>query len=347
MKTYLRIPAIRQLSGTINRLVIASTARQLLMVLATAMMAMVMGSVRVDDFPGKPIHLIVPYAPGGTVDILARVLAEASTPILGQSVIVENKPGAGGTVAGSYVARSSPDGHTLFVTDLSPLVISRVIYNNLTFDPVRDFVPVTMGTVSTLAVAVNPGFPAHSVRQLIDMAKAQPGKINFSSTGTGSIVHAAAELFKQQAHVDMVHVPYKGGAPAVTAVMAGEVQVGFVALPTTLELAKAGKLRLLAVTQPTRSRLAPELPTVAESGLPEYGVTVWQGIVAPKGTPSKVISKLNAAFVAALAIPEVKARLTEQGFDVVTNTPDEFGSYIRQEADKWEAVIKAARISRE
>ncbi|MFA7670079.1 MAG: tripartite tricarboxylate transporter substrate binding protein [Burkholderiaceae bacterium] len=345
MKTDSHILATRWLYGVMSWFVIPLAARQLATVLAAAML--IMSPARADTFPSKPIHLVVPYAPGGTVDILARVLAEAATPILGQSVIVENRPGAGGTVAGSYVARADPDGHILFVTDLSPLVISRVLYKNLTFDPVRDFVPVTMGTVSTLAVAVNPKVPVNSVQELIDLAKSQPGKINFSSTGTGSIVHAATELFKQQADVDMVHVPYKGGAPAVTAVMAGEVQVGFVALPTTIELAKAGKLRLLAVTQPQRSSIAPELPTVAESGLPEYGVTVWQGIVAPKGTPTGLIGKLNTAFVKALENPEVKARLTEQGFDVVTSTPDEFGAYIREEADKWEAVVKAARIVQE
>jgi tripartite-type tricarboxylate transporter receptor subunit TctC len=344
MKTHTRIPAARRLSETRSNSSVVSTLWLFLMALAVAT-AMIASPVRAATFPSKPIHLIVPYAPGGTVDILARVLADASTPILGQSVIVENRPGAGGTVAGSYVSGSEPDGHVLFVTDLSPLVISRVLYKNLAYDPVRDFEPVTMGTVSTLAVAVNPAVPVKSMQELIAMAKDQPGKINFSSTGTGSIVHAAAELFKQQANVDMVHVPYKGGAPAVTAVMGGEVQVSFVALPTTVELAKAGKLRLLAVTQPTRSRLAPELPTVAEAGLPDYGVIVWQGIVAPKGTPAEVIDKLNKAFIAALAKPEVKARLTEQGFDVVTNTPGEFGSYIRQEADKWEAVIKAANIS--
>jgi tripartite-type tricarboxylate transporter receptor subunit TctC len=298
-------------------------------------------------FPNKPIRLVVPYPPGGTVDILARSVGEGMSQLLGQPVIVENKPGAGGTVAAAYVAQSAPDGYTLFVADVGPLAISRSIYKSLPYDSVKDFQPITLGSVSTLTVAVHPALPAKNVKELVALAKSQPGKINFSSSGVGSIIHTAGELFKMIGGVDMTHVPYKGGAPAVNAVLAGEVQVGFLQLPTTLALAQAGKVSLLAVTQGKRSRLAPEIPTVAEAGLAGYEVSVWQGIVAPKGTPREVIDRLHGAIVAALKKPETNARLSGLGFDVVTNSPAEFGEMIRSEADKWERVVKAANIQPE
>ena len=316
------------------------------LLLSALIVGLAVEPARTQGFPERPIRLVVPYAPGGTVDILARSIGEAMSPLLGQPVIVENKPGAGGTVAGGYVARSTPDGYTLFVSDVGPLAISRNIYKDAGYDPVKDFQPITLGTVSSLTVSVNPSVPVKNVKELVALAKSQPGKINFSSSGVGSIIHTAGELFNLMGGVDMVHVPYRGGAPAVNAVLAGEVQVGFLALPTTVSLAHAGKIRILAVTQGKRSRLTPEIPTVAESGvvsLAGYDVTVWQGIVAPKGTPREIVEKLHAAIVAALNKPEVNARLTGLGFDVVTDSPEEFGEMMRNEADKWERVMKNAK----
>jgi len=295
-------------------------------------------------FPSQPIRLVVPYAPGGTVDILARALGDAMTPLLGQTVIVENRPGAGGTVASAHVAQSAPDGYTLLVADVGPLAISRSIYKNLSYDSVRDFQPITLGTVSTLTVSTHPSVPVKNLRELVAYAKSQPGKLNFSSSGIGSIIHTAGELFNMAAGVKMVHIPYKGGAPAVTAVLSGEVQVGFLQLPTTLPLAQAGRVNILAVTQGTRSRLAPNIPSVGEAGVSGYDVSVWQGVVAPRGTPRETVNRLNTAIVAALNRPDVKARLSGLGFDIVTNTPAEFGEMMRVEAEKWERVVRTANI---
>lgn len=326
---------------------IAAASRVLTGILCSLSVVLAAPAVAASSFPDRPVKLVVPYAPGGTLDIFARVLAEGAAPLLGQPVVVENRPGAGGTIGGSAVARSAPDGYTLYVTDLAPLVISRVLFKNLDYDPVTDLAPVTLGTVSSLAVVVHPSVPANNLQELVELARSKPGTLNFSSAGNGSILHGAGELFKLQSKLDIVHVPYKGGAPAVQAVAAGEVQLGFLALPTTLPLREAGKMRLLAVTQPERSRLAPELPTIAESGFPDYEVTVWQGILAPKGTPADVITTLNKAFREALAKPEVKGRLEKQGFDIVTTTPEEFGAYIKKEAEKWEGVVKEAGIRTE
>ena len=302
-------------------------------------------SLTAQGFPTKPIRLVVPYAPGGTVDILARSIAEAMTPQIGQSVIVENRPGAGGTVAAAFVAQSPPDGYTLLVADVGPLAISRSIYKNLSYDSIKDFQPITLGSVSTLTISTHPSVPVKNVRELIAYSKNKNIKLNFSSSGTGSIIHTAGELFNMSAGLNLVHVPYKGGAPAVNAVLSGEVQVGFLQLPTTLPLAQVGRVNILAVTQAKRSKLAPEIPTVLEEGVSGYEVLVWQGVVAPKGTPRETIDKLHIALVAALKKPEVNSRLTAQGFDVVTNSPDEFSELIRNESEKWARVVKSANIN--
>jgi tripartite-type tricarboxylate transporter receptor subunit TctC len=296
------------------------------------------------SFPNKPIRLIVPYPPGGTVDILARSLGDAMGPQIGQPIIIENRPGAGGTVAAAYVAQSPADGYTLLVADVGPLAVSRSIYKNLTYDSVKDFQPITLGSVSSLTITVHPSVQAKNVSELVAIVKSQPGKINFSSSGVGSIIHTAGELFNMAAGVSMTHVPYRGGAPAVNAVLAGEVQVGFLQLPTALPLALAKKINILAVTQAQRSSLAPDIPTVGQAGIQGYEVSVWQGVVAPKGTPREIVEKLHASMVAALKKPEIAARLTGQGFEVITNTPAEFAELIRTEADKWERVVKTANI---
>ena len=296
------------------------------------------------SFPDKPIRLVVPYPPGGTVDILARALSEGLTPLLKQPVIVDNRPGAGGTLAAAYVAKSPGDGYTLFVSDVGPLAIARSGYRNLPYDTLRDFAPVTIATVSSLDLAIHPSVGVKTVKEFIALAKSRRGQINFASSGIGSVMHLAGELFNIMAGVELVHVPYKGGAGALTALIGGEVAVSFSALPTTLPFAKAGKVRIVGITMDKRSQLAPDLATISEAGVPGYNVAVWQGVVAPVTTPAAIVAQLNASIIEALRKPEINSRLTRLGFDVVWNTPEEFAKYIRAETEKWEKVVKSANI---
>lgn len=296
------------------------------------------------SFPDRPIRLVVPYPPGGTVDILARALSEGLTPLLKQPVIVDNRPGAGGTVAAAYVAKSPGDGYTLFVSDVGPLAIARSGYKNLPYDTLRDFAPVTIATVSSLDLAIHPSVGVKTVKEFIALARSRRGQINFASSGIGSVMHLAGELFNIMAGVELVHVPYKGGAGAVTALIGGEVAVSFSALPTTLPFAKAGKVRIVGITMDKRSQLAPDLVTISEAGVPGYNVAVWQGVVAPVTTPAAIVAQLNASIIEALRKPEINSRLTRLGFDVVWSTPEEFAKYIRAETEKWEKVVKSANI---
>lgn len=295
-------------------------------------------------FPDKPIRLVVPYPPGGTVDILARALSDGLTPLLKQPVLVDNRPGAGGTVAAAYVAKSPGDGYTLFVSDVGPLAIARSSYKSLPYDTLRDFAPITIATVSSLDLAVHPSIGVKSVKEFIALAKRRPGQINFASSGVGSVMHLAGELFNMMAGVELVHVPYKGGSAAVTALMSGEVAVSFSALPTTLPFTSTGKVKILAITMDKRSQLAPDLATISDAGVPGYNVAVWQGVVAPASTPRDIVAKLNAGIIETLKRPEINTRLAGQGFDMVWSTPEEFGKYIRTETAKWEKVVKGANI---
>ena len=300
--------------------------------------------VSAQSFPDRPIRLVVPYPPGGTVDILARALSEGLTPLLKQPVIVDNRPGAGGTLAAAYVAKSPGDGYTLLVSDVGPLAIARSGYKNLPYDTLKDFAPVTIATVSSLDLAIHPSVGVTTVKEFIVLAKSKRGQINYASSGVGSVMHLAGELFNMMAGVELVHVPYKGGAGAVTALLGGEVAVSFSALPTTLPYANVGKVKILGITMDKRSQLAPGLPTISEAAVPGYNVTVWQGVVAPATAPREIVAQLNAGIVEVLKKPEINARLTRLGFDVVWSTPEEFAKYIRAESEKWEKVVKSANI---
>lgn len=295
-------------------------------------------------FPEKPVRLVVPYPPGGTVDILARALGDGLTQAFKQPVIVDNRPGAGGTLAAAFVAKAAPDGYTLLVSDVGPLAIARSGYKNLPYDTLKDFAPITLGTVSSLNLAIHPSLRVGSVKEFVALAKSKRGQINFASSGVGSVMHLAGELFNMMAGVQLVHVPYKGGAAAITALVGGEVATSFSALPTTLQFATAGKVKILGITMDKRSQLAPQLPTISEAAVNGYNVTVWQGVVAPAGTPKEIVARLNTTIIEVLKRPDINSRLVSQGFDVVWNTPEEFGRYIRAEVEKWERVVKAANI---
>ena len=296
-------------------------------------------------YPTKPVTIIVPFAAGGTTDILARIIGQALTAELGQSVVVDNRAGAGGNIGGQAAAKATPDGHTLFMGTVGTHAINASLYKKMPFDPVKDFAPLTrVANVPNLLVA-NPAQPYKSVKDLIAYAKANPGKVNFGSSGNGSSIHLSGELFKSQAKVDMQHVPYKGSAPAVTDLLGNQIGIMFDNMPSAIQHVRSGKLVPLAVTTAKRSPELPNVPTIAEAGVPGYEATSWFGMFAPAGTPAPVLAKLNAAIVKVLAQPDVKKKINEQGAEVYSETPEQFAAFIQAESVKWGKVVKESGAS--
>jgi tripartite-type tricarboxylate transporter receptor subunit TctC len=291
-------------------------------------------------FPSKPVRLIVTSPPGGSNDILNRIVGAKLGELLGQPVLIDNRPGASGFVAAEMVAKSAPDGYTLLAATEATLVANPLFFRNVPYDSQRDFAPVTIAVEIGYVLLVHPSVPAKSVEELIALARTAPGRLNYASSGNGSAFHIGMELFKRMAGVDIVHVPFKGSALSVNAMLAGEVQIMLNGTPNGVPLAKSGKLRALAVAGARRSPLAPELPTIAESGLPGYEMSGWFGTVAPAGTPAAVVAVLNREYVRALHVPEVRERLEGYGFDVVGNTPEEFASRMRSESQRLARVIR-------
>jgi tripartite-type tricarboxylate transporter receptor subunit TctC len=298
-------------------------------------------------FPTRPIRVVVTSPAGGSNDIINRTLAAKLSESLGQPVVIDNKPGASGFVAAETVAKASADGHTLLAATEATLVTNPLFFAKVPYDPQRDFAPVTIAVEIDYILLVHPSVPAKSVEELIALAKAQPGKLNYASSGNGSSFHLGMELFKRMAGVDIVHVPFKGSALSVNAMLAGEVQIMLNGTVNGVPLAKSGKLRALAVTGTKRSPLAPELPTVAESGLPGYEMSGWFGTVAPAGTPAGVIARLNREYVRALHTPEVRARLEGFGLAIVGNTPEEFARRMREDAQRLSRVIRESGAKQE
>ena len=296
-------------------------------------------------YPTKPVTIIVPFAAGGTTDILARIIGQALTAELGQSVVVDNRAGAGGNIGGQAAAKATPDGHTLFMGTVGTHAINASLYKKMPFDPVKDFAPLTrVANVPNLLVA-NPAQPYKSVKDLIAYAKANPGKVNFGSAGNGSSIHLSGELFKSLAKVDMQHVPYKGSAPAVTDLLGNQIGIMFDNMPSAIQHVRSGKLVPLAVTTAKRSPELPNVPTIAEAGVPGYEATSWFGMFAPAGTPAPVLAKLNAAIVKVLAQPDVKKKINEQGAEVYSETPEQFAAFIQAESVKWGKVVKESGAS--
>jgi tripartite-type tricarboxylate transporter receptor subunit TctC len=294
-------------------------------------------------YPGKAIRLIVTYPPGGGADTMARLLSPKLGEALGQPVLVENRAGAGGTIGADLVAKSSPDGYTLML-DAANYAVNPSLYPKLPYDPAKAFAPVTLLALFPNVVVVNPAFPVSSIRQLIEKIKAEPGKIAFASSGNGSAQHLAAELFRQRAGLDMVHVPYKGGGPALIDVMAGQVPLYFGNMASALPHVKNGKLKALAVTGAKRSPAAPELPTVAESGMPGYQVYEWNAIFAPAGTPEPVIKRLYAEIAKALAAPELKERIAALGGEIAASSPADTAAWLREQTASWGKVVREGNI---
>jgi len=294
------------------------------------------------DFPVRPVTLVVAFTPGGASDVLARVLARAMERTLGQPLVIENRPGAGGNVAGETVAHAVPDGYTLLVGNNAILATNRALYSKIGFDPEADFAPIGLIGSQANILVVNPSLPVHSLAELIALARANPGKLNFASSGHGLAAHLAGELFKAATAVDLVHVPYKGAAPALQDVIAGHVQMMFATASSVMSHIREGSVRPLAVTTLRRSAVAPDLPTLDELGLKGFDATTWHGLVAPARTPPEAIELLHRALAAALVDAAVAKSLRDLGVDIMGGTPDQFGAYIRSEIPKWSAMVKTS-----
>jgi tripartite-type tricarboxylate transporter receptor subunit TctC len=297
------------------------------------------GSAAAQAYPNKPLRMVVPFPPGAGTDMLARTIASKLADSMGQPVVVENKPGGGATIGTDVVAKSAPDGYTLLLSTTSH-AINPSVYAKLPYDTLRDFVTVTeVATVPTVLV-VHPSVPANNIKELVAYAKANPGKLNMGSASSGTVFHLAGEYLKSMAGIDMLHVPFKGGGPAMTALLGGQVNVLFETTLTVTPQIKAGKLRALAVGSARRAPGMPEVPTVAESGFPGFSAENWYGVYAPAGTPRDIVMKLNAEIIKALNLPDVKERFASQGADLIGNTPEQHAAFLKTEMDKWEKIAK-------
>jgi tripartite-type tricarboxylate transporter receptor subunit TctC len=294
------------------------------------------------DYPSRPVTLIVPYAAGGGNDVMARIVAEKMSRSLGQQIVIENKGGAGGSIATRQVAKAAPDGYTLGLGGTGTHAINPTLYPNVGYDPRKDFAPVGLIATSALVVLVNTSVPATTIGELIALARRDPGKLNYASAGVGSGIHLGAELFATMAGVKLTHIPYKGSAPALTDLVGGHVAIYFSSLPPAIALIREGKVRALAVTGPQRSALLPDLPTVAEAALPGYESVLHYGIVAPAGTPRPIVEKLNAAMQAALAEADVRERIIADGAEPLPGTPEDYAADIDREETKWSKVVRVS-----
>ncbi|WP_395710819.1 Bug family tripartite tricarboxylate transporter substrate binding protein [Reyranella sp.] len=296
-----------------------------------------------DDYPSKPIKLVVPFAPGGSVDIVARILSQRLSEDLGQSVVVENRAGAGGNIGFEAVAKAKPDGYTLGMAS-STLAVNVSLYRSIGYDPLKDFAPISLVAMQPNVLMVNPSLPVKSVTELIAYAKANPGKLNFGSSGIGASQHLAAEMFKSRTGIEMIHVPYKGGGPAMADLVAGRIQLMFETIPNSLPYIQSGQLRALAVTVEERSGQLPDVPTVAEAGLAGFVSRGWLGVMAPAGTPQSIIDKMNAAVHKAVADPAITKRLVDLGLRIKLSTPAEFSAFIAREVADFRTLIADAKI---
>jgi tripartite-type tricarboxylate transporter receptor subunit TctC len=293
------------------------------------------------SYPNKPVRVVVPYPPGGPTDIVARVLFQQVSEATGQQFLVDNRAGAGGNIGAEIVAKSPADGYTLLIGTTAH-AINMSLFKNLSYDVQKDFAPVSLLTQGPLVLVAHPQFPANSIKEVIELAKSKSGGLNFASSGNGQSTHLSAELFNTMAGIKMSHVPYKGSAPALTDVMSGQVDVMFDTTLSAMPFVKAGKLKALGLTSPVRSPAAPDVPTIAESGLPGYEVFAWNGVFVPAGTPKAIIQQLNDQIRKAMLLPEVKDKFSAQGFAASWNSPENFGVFVKNEVDKWSRTVKAS-----
>src|SRR5688572_14781751 len=291
-------------------------------------------------YPVKPVRVIVAFSAGGTTDILARAHGQGLTRAMGQQFVIDNRPGAGGTIGTDMVAKSPPDGYTLLIGSTSSIAVNVSLYARLPYDPVRDLIPIMQVATGAFVIAVHPSLPVKNVRDLIALAKSRPGQLNFGSSGNGTSLHLAPELLKSMANIDMTHVPYKGASAAIPDLVAGQLQLMFSDMPPFAPHVAAGRLRAIAVTTSKRSSVLPDLPTVAESGVPGYEATSWYGYLAPARTPRRIIDQLVAELTRIIQSPEMKERYNSLGIETYTGTPEQFGAYIQSETAKWAEVVK-------
>lgn len=293
-------------------------------------------------FPSRPVRIVVPFTPGGSNDIIARALGQKLTNLWGQSVVIDNRGGAGGTIGSDLAAKSQPDGYTLLMGATSTIAANVNLYPKLPFDPVRDLAPISQIATGAFVLAINSSVPATSVKELIALARAKPGQLNFGSSGNGTSVHLAAELFRYMAKIDIVHVPYKGLGPALIDLLAGQIAIQFTDMAPIGQHVKSGKLRALGQTSLKRTAPLPDLPTLDEAGVPGYSAESWYGLLAPSATPKPIIARLNADVINVLRTPDLKERLFGLGIEPVGNSPEQFAQYIRQEIAKWGEIVKVS-----
>lgn len=314
----------------------------MLRLLAAAALAVAATLCHAQSYPVKPVRMIVPYPPGGGTDTFARTLGAKLTEAFGQQVVMDNRPGAGGVIGADVAAKSAPDGYTLLIGQASNLAINPNLRSKLPYDPVRDFAPVSLIAGSPSLLVVHPSLPVRTVKDIVALARARPGAINYASAGNGTPGHLSAAYFTHIAKIDLVHVPYKGASPALMDVLAGHASLYFTSPVAAQPLVKAGRLRQIAVTSGTRFAPLPEVPTIAESGYPEIDLVSWWGLLTPAGVPREIITRLHAETVKAMNAPDLKQRLARQGAAVMTNTPEQFAAFIKSEIGKWGKIVKAS-----
>ena len=315
--------------------------RVLLLCFSFAALGLAVSTVHSQSYPSKPIRLVVPYPPGGGTDIIARIVGQKLNENLGQQIIIDNRGGAGGTIGTDIVAKAARDGYTILMAPTSH-AINPSIYSKLPYDTDKEFAPITLAASATIVLAVHPSIPVKSVKELIALAKSKPGQLNFGSAGNGTVFHLAGEMFKQQAGIDIVHVPFKGGGPTVANLVAGQISAAFETMLALSAYIQSGKVRALAVTSAQRSSVMPELPTAAELGFRDIVAENWYGFYAPAGAPAEIIAKLNGEIVRVLRMPDVKERFQSQGTEVVGSTPEQLADYLRNEMEKWSRAAKRA-----
>jgi len=302
------------------------------------------GPLHAQAYPSRTVRLLVPTTPGGSLDTLARIVAQRLADRLGQQVIVDNRPGAGGTIAGEMTAKAAPDGHTLLLGSVAALASNVSIAKNLPYHPLRDFAPVSLVATQHLVLLVNTSLPVHTVPALVALARARPGQLTFASAGNGTGGHLSGELFRSSAAIDIVHVPYKGVAPALVDVISGQVAMTFSSILSGLPQVRAGKVRALAVTGAKRAPALPQLPTMSEAGVPGYASSTWYGVVAPRGTPAEIVDRLAQEIATLLAQPETRERIAAEGAEPLGSAPREFAAFIAAEIAKWSKVVEAAGV---
>ena len=309
-----------------------------------ALAATVSGPAIGQQYPAKAVRMLVGFPPGGGTDIVGRIVAQRLTEALGQQVIVDNRPGATSMLAAELTARAAPDGYTVMMGHIAALSILPSLVSKMPYDVAKDFAPITLAAIGPNLLVVHPSIPAKNVKELVALAKARPGQLQYASPGSGSVQHLAAEFFKLQAKVDMLHIPYKGSGQSIVDLLAGHVHMNFDSVPPVLNFVRQGKLRALAVTSAQRSALLPEIPTVSESGVPGFDMGTWWGLVAPAAVSKDIVAKLHAETIKVLALPDVKERLANVGAEPGGNTPDQFGAFIRSEAAKYARIVREAKI---